>query len=125
MRGVIRLSLVFILLSSGFVIWSLWGNEIGDFFGNLYQGITEDSESIPTQPTNNNSESTYAHPTESFIEELTISVYTLVNIERTQRGLNSLLYDSLLTSLAVEHSEEMILYDYFSHDRMAGSRDFD
>lgn len=48
-----------------------------------------------------------------------------MNIERTQRGLSSLLYDSLLTSLAVEHSEEMILYDYFSHDRMAGSRDFD
>ncbi|MBA7477746.1 hypothetical protein ES707_13160 [subsurface metagenome] len=98
---------------------------------------TETSDTAPTEISNNNSditsteakndnsESSYAHPTESFIEELTISVYTLVNNERTQYGLRPLVTDSLLTSLAVEHSEEMVLYDYFSHERMAGSRDFD
>lgn len=46
-------------------------------------------------------------------------------MERTAYGLSHLEINSTLTSLAEEHSKEMANYNYFSHDRMPGSRDFD
>ncbi len=52
-------------------------------------------------------------------------IYQLINVERTTRGLSPLQTSSALTSLAEEHSKEMVNYDYFSHDRMSGSRPFD
>ncbi|MFC1864481.1 CAP domain-containing protein [Chloroflexota bacterium] len=63
-------------------------------------------------------------------EEQTITnlgqlIHQSINMERTVHRLSLLQINSTLTSLAEEHSKEMANYDYFSHDRMLGSRDFD
>ena len=62
---------------------------------------------------------------EQIINELSLLIYDSINTERTTRGLGTLQINSTLTSLAEEHSREMATYDYFSHDRMPGSRSFD
>lgn len=62
-------------------------------------------------------------PELTFSERLLISTFLLINVERAEYGLNDLTPDELLTNLAQEHSVEMVQYNYFSHDRVAGSRD--
>ena len=58
---------------------------------------------------------------EAEVEEL---ITVLVNEEREQFGLPILGKDSLLTSLAREHSTSMAENGFFSHDRYPGERDF-
>jgi uncharacterized protein YkwD len=59
--------------------------------------------------------------TEAEAEQLII---VLVNAERQQSGLPALSEDSLLTSLAREHSTSMVENNFFSHDRYPGERSF-
>lgn len=53
----------------------------------------------------------------TFISE----VLNLTNTQRTQRGLQPLRLNQLLTNAAQGHSEDMALRDYFSHDGPNGS----
>jgi uncharacterized protein YkwD len=57
--------------------------------------------------------------TEAEVEELII---VLINAERQQFDLSTLSEDSLLTSLAREHSTSMVENDFFSHERYPGER---
>ena len=57
--------------------------------------------------------------TEAEVEELII---VLVNAERQQHDLSTLSEDSLLTSLAREHSISMVENDFFGHERYPGER---
>ena len=57
--------------------------------------------------------------TEAEVEELII---VLVNAERQQFGLPTLSEDSLLTSLAREHSISMVENNFFGHERYPGER---
>jgi len=66
-----------------------------------------------------------AQAEEQTITKLVQLIYQSINVERTTQGLSPLRTSSTLTSLAEEHSKEMVTYDYFSHDRMPGSRPFD
>lgn len=51
-------------------------------------------------------------PASSYQEE----ILTLVNIERTSRGLNSLVLSSEISKVAVEKSKDMAVFNYFSHE---------
>jgi len=62
---------------------------------------------------------------QQIIAKLYQLIYPLLNIERENQGLTLLQVSSTLTDLAEEHSQEMVSYDYFSHDRMPDSRPFD
>ena len=44
----------------------------------------------------------------------------LVNRERTQRGLQPLTVNSILSAASLEHSEDMVRRDYFEHDTPEG-----
>lgn len=57
--------------------------------------------------------------TEAEVEELII---VLVNAERQQYDLSTLSEDSLLTSLAREHSISMVENNFFGHERYPGER---
>ena len=57
--------------------------------------------------------------TEAEVEELII---VLVNAERQQFDLSTLSEDSLLTSLAREHSISMVENNFFGHERYPGER---
>jgi uncharacterized protein YkwD len=57
--------------------------------------------------------------TEAEVEELIIE---LVNDERQQFDLSTLSEDSLLTSLAREHSTSMVENNFFGHERYPGER---
>jgi uncharacterized repeat protein (TIGR02543 family) len=59
--------------------------------------------------------------TEAEAEQLII---VLVNAQRQQFGLSALSQDSLLTSLAREHSISMVVNNFFSHARYPGERSF-
>jgi uncharacterized protein YkwD len=52
-------------------------------------------------------------------------IIVLVNAERQQFGLSALSKDSLLASLAKEHSISMVENNFFSHTRYPGERSFD
>jgi uncharacterized protein YkwD/preprotein translocase subunit YajC len=52
-------------------------------------------------------------------------IAVLVNAERQQSGLSALSQDSLLASLAKEHSISMVENNFFSHTRYPGERSFD
>jgi uncharacterized protein YkwD len=52
-------------------------------------------------------------------------IIVLVNAERQQSGLSALSGDSLLASLAKEHSISMVENNFFSHTRYPGERSFD
>jgi uncharacterized protein YkwD len=52
-------------------------------------------------------------------------IVVLVNAERQQFGLSALSKDSLLASLAKEHSISMVENNFFSHTRYPGERSFD
>jgi uncharacterized protein YkwD len=51
-------------------------------------------------------------------------IIALVNGQRQQSGLTSLSQDSLLSSLAREHSISMVVNHFFGHQRYPGERDF-
>ena len=52
-------------------------------------------------------------------------IIVLVNDQRQQFGLPALSADSLLASLAREHSISMVVNDFFGHERYPGERSFD
>jgi uncharacterized protein YkwD len=52
-------------------------------------------------------------------------IIVLVNAQRQQFGLSALSKDSLLASLAKEHSISMVENNFFSHTRYPGERSFD
>ena len=80
---------------------------------------TTESSSSPTKLTVTVQDSTGY--TDEEVEEL---VYILVNNERQVLGLRTLREDTLLVSLAKEHSINMATHEFFSHDRITGERDF-
>jgi uncharacterized protein YkwD len=55
-------------------------------------------------------------------EEVEALIIVLINDERQQFDLCTLSEDSLLTSLAREHSTSMVENDFFSHERYPGER---
>jgi uncharacterized protein YkwD len=57
-------------------------------------------------------------------EEAEALIIVLINDERQQSGLSTLSEDSLLTSLAREHSISMVENNFFSHNRYPGERPF-
>jgi uncharacterized protein YkwD len=57
-------------------------------------------------------------------EEVEALIIVLINDERQQFDLSTLSEDSLLTSLAREHSISMVENDFFSHERYPGERPF-
>jgi len=63
---------------------------------------------------------TEASYSEAEVEELII---VLVNEQRQHLGVSALSRDSLLTTLATEHSTSMAENGFFSHDRYPGERD--
>ena len=54
------------------------------------------------------------------IMELEWEIHELINIERLNYGLKSLVYDSDLADIARDHSEDMAMYRFFSHDNLQG-----
>lgn len=58
------------------------------------------------------------------LQEVASQIHTLINSERTKQGLSPLRVDILLTSLAEEHSESMVLNGFFGHERALGGRSF-
>lgn len=58
------------------------------------------------------------------LQEVASQIHTLINSERTKQGLSPLRVDILLTSLAEEHSESMVLNRFFGHERALGQRSF-
>ncbi len=58
------------------------------------------------------------------LQEVASQIHTLINSERTKQGLSPLRTDALLTSLAEEHSESMVLNGFFGHERAPGERSF-
>jgi uncharacterized membrane protein required for colicin V production len=52
-------------------------------------------------------------------------LFSLVNEERTQRGLGALVWDGRLVPVARAHSEEMFTLKYFSHESPVSGSPFD
>jgi len=80
---------------------------------------TDDSYSIRANFLEGSSIPLGINYTEAEVEELII---VLVNAERQQFDLSTLSEDSLLTSLAREHSISMVENDFFGHERYPGER---
>ena len=57
--------------------------------------------------------------------ELEKQVHTLTNQYRTQNGLKTLSWDDALSNVARNHSKDMALRNYFSHDTPEGSNPID
>ncbi|HEC64167.1 MAG TPA: hypothetical protein ENI23_02605 [bacterium] len=58
-------------------------------------------------------------------EQIEQQIYMLINNKRNKFGLTSLQYSNTLALLANEHSNSMANREMFTHDRIAGERDFD
>lgn len=58
------------------------------------------------------------------LQEVASQIHNLINSERAKQGLLPLRTDTLLTSLAEEHSESMVLNGFFGHERSSGERSF-
>jgi len=54
------------------------------------------------------------------IPELQQKIHTLINLEREKAGLDTLSFDTKLTTIARNHSEDMAKRDYFLHDTPEG-----
>lgn len=54
------------------------------------------------------------------VSDLEQRVHVLVNVEREQRGVHGLEWDSDLGRLARAHSDDMVARRYFSHDTLEG-----
>lgn len=54
------------------------------------------------------------------INELEKEIHRLINIERTNNGLNPLVWDNQIYSIARAHSEDMVERDFFAHENPDG-----
>jgi uncharacterized protein YkwD len=52
--------------------------------------------------------------------QLELKVHELINIERINNGLRPLNWDDEILQIAYEHSQDMALRDFFSHDNLEG-----
>ncbi len=147
---VLTLLVIFILLLFGLVVWSLWGNQITSFTSTPSpippSSVTEPTpppsvtkpglpppvtEPVPPPPITkpvpppSSPRSTPEQTKVSYTyEEVEERIYLLINKERQSFGLNPLKKDSMLMSLAREHSISMIKHRFFSHNRAIDERDF-
>jgi len=107
------------------------GYQFDNWIGNVGT-IANVNAASTTVTVNNNysiqaifSEAPSSPPGISYTEaEAEALIIVLVNAERQQFGLPALSEDSLLTSLAREHSISMVVNNFFSHDRYPGERSF-
>ena len=99
-----------------------WTGDVGTI-ANVNSALTaitaDDSYSIRANFLEGSSIPLGINYTEAEAEELII---VLVNAERQQVDLSTLSEDSLLTSLAREHSTSMVENDFFGHERYPGER---
>ncbi len=130
--------IIFVFLIFGIVIWGYWGNQIAYFFDSLSrapQAVVSQTppESPPAEGSTPAPTPTPApaEPPESVKTEVSYTneeveefIYVLINNERLSFGLNPLRKDTLLTSLAREHSISMVKHEFFSHDRATEEKDF-
>ena len=54
------------------------------------------------------------------IQNLEIKIHNLINNERQSRGLSTLEYDYALAKIAGDHSEDMVIRNFFSHNNPDG-----
>jgi len=59
-------------------------------------------------------------PTATNLAQVEAATLCLVNIERGQSGLGSLTASSVLQGAALEHSQDMVRNNFFSHDSSSG-----
>lgn len=102
-----------------FVTWTGDVGTIANVNSALTTITTNDSYSIQANFAGNISSPPGINYTEAEVEELII---VLVNAERQQDALSTLSEDSLLTSLAREHSISMVENNFFGHERYPGER---
>lgn len=83
----------------------------------VFGGITQDSLTFLTIKPKTNEKVNLGFQTSEFkIDEADeSSMISLVNKERTSRGLNALIFDSRLRDVARYHSQDMFERGYFSH----------
>lgn len=62
---------------------------------------------------------------EIFLQNLLLDIHNLINEERVRFGLQPVTPNTFLSELAAEHCEEMVKFNYFSHERQPGYRDID
>lgn len=102
-----------------FVNWTGNVSTLANVNSALTAITTDDSYSIRANFLEGSSIPLGINYTEAEVEELII---VLVNDERQQFELATLSEDSLLTSLAREHSTSMVENDFFGHERYPGER---
>lgn len=102
-----------------FVNWTGNASTIANVNSALTAITTDDSYSIRANFLEGSSIPPGINYTEAEVEELII---VLVNDERQQFDLCTLSEDSLLTSLAREHSISMVENNFFGHERYPGER---
>lgn len=79
--------------------------------------ISSDAQKLPTEISQNNP--LHQSP-EIDVSELERKVHHLTNQYRTQNGLQPLVWDDSLSDIARNHSMDMALRNYFSHDTPEG-----
>jgi uncharacterized protein YkwD len=102
-----------------FVNWTGDVGTVANVNSALTAITTNDSCSIRANFLEGSSSPLGINYTEAEVEALIIM---LINDERQQYGLSTLSEDSLLTSLAREHSISMVENNFFSHERYPGER---
>lgn len=95
----------------------------GTYYVRVYRqkGATHYRLNIDMNPIPSNSATNPAIATVAASSSLSDQVLTLVNNYRSQAGLKPLRLNSLLTTAAQAHSQDMALNDYFSHTGFNGS----
>lgn len=53
-------------------------------------------------------------------KEIEMAVHNLINAEREKAGLETLMWDERLSNIALNHSKDMAINDYFSHINLDG-----
>jgi len=59
-------------------------------------------------------------PTASNLPEVEAATLCLVNVQRAQNGLGALAANAVLRSAALQHSQDMVKNNFFSHDSSSG-----
>lgn len=146
---VFKLAIIFILLVFGVAGWSLWGNQIIDYFNNLSPGFSPVvTEPLPQSPLPNvpsptstpppaeptpapetakpptapASTSTPVQPLVYKHEELVAYALELINRDRTANGLEPVTLGS--NTAAQKHAEERLANRYLSHWGMDGLKPY-
>lgn len=100
-----------------------------DIAKSFEQETNKVSESIKPKPENPNIRPSKPKEPESnpisdkpeiVVSELELQIHNLINNERESRGLQPLAFDTKLTSIARQHSEDMSLRNFFVHENPEG-----